>query len=433
MVRIKKNNFIYNKSIYCCIAPGCQNIDDDTHSNILFYIISENGLNQKPLTEFLENIPIRPKVSRICSEHFTEDCFQLHQGIKMLRPNAVPTIKTKKKLKSCITGPDRTINKSKDTQVKSGFEQSVIVKDLILENKTSEILSQKVQDDEKPQQKLQPQKQKQPIQEEEFPIVCGHLTFESCKNNLSFLCNFCQANLEYIGAFSTHLMRLHYDEMKNKTSQLTKEISKILDERQKCGSIRTSLMWQNSLQNCEFRFDCNFCNEKFKNIDDYSSHIGKSHLDLLKKDKETESEFEDDIDIDPSCILSFDQINDIDEMNSKNSTSTATIPSNSDENNNGGNKIIMSVPISDNSEIFMTIDINENENLTNTSNINNNNHNHNNNNNNNDNNNNNNDSNNNSNIYNKENSQRDVTMADNLDKPKLKVNIKHSSWATRYY
>lgn len=109
-----------------CIAFGCNNRSEDYQRGISFFRLplkNERLLQQWVAKLQLKDPPLK-ETSRICSEHFTEDCFvkdyksQLMPDTKvkrMLKPDAVPTIFSFKKVNK-----SRTVSKTraKDKQKK---------------------------------------------------------------------------------------------------------------------------------------------------------------------------------------------------------------------------------------------------------------------------------------------------------------------------
>ena len=88
-----------------CIAFGCKNRSEDYHCDISFFRLPLK--NQQLLKQWLIKLQLKDpplkETSRICSEHFTEDCFErdlkaeLMPGTKSkrtLKVDAVPTVFT---------------------------------------------------------------------------------------------------------------------------------------------------------------------------------------------------------------------------------------------------------------------------------------------------------------------------------------------------
>ena len=91
-----------------CIAFGCKNRSEDYHRGISFFRLPLK--NQQLLKQWLIKLQLKDpplkETSRICSEHFTDDCFErdlkaeLMPGSKSkcsLKVNAVPTVFTYRK------------------------------------------------------------------------------------------------------------------------------------------------------------------------------------------------------------------------------------------------------------------------------------------------------------------------------------------------
>ena len=86
-----------------CIAYGCNNRSEDASKGISFFRLPLKNpelLKTWIVKLRLENPPIRES-SRICSVHFSEDCFERDlkaelmpgtKGRRRLKPDAVPTI-----------------------------------------------------------------------------------------------------------------------------------------------------------------------------------------------------------------------------------------------------------------------------------------------------------------------------------------------------